>query len=52
MSSYDKRDMEASEDDNEYNEDYEDKVRWLDALLRKIGMLCQSDDLSLDRPDP
>jgi hypothetical protein len=41
MSSYDKRDMEASEDDNEYNEDYEDKVRWHDALLRKIGMLCQ-----------
>ncbi len=41
MSSNNKRDMEASEDDNEYNEDYEDKGRLHDALLRKIGMLCQ-----------
>jgi hypothetical protein len=41
MSSNIKRDMEASEDDNEYNEDYEDKGRPHDALLRKIGMLCK-----------
>ncbi len=33
--------MEASEDDDEYNEDYEDKGRLHDALLREIGMLCQ-----------
>ncbi len=33
--------MEASEDDNEYNEDYEDKGRPHDTLLRKIGMLHQ-----------
>ncbi len=41
MSSNNKRDMEASEDDDEYDEDYEDKGRSHDALLRKIGMLCQ-----------
>ncbi len=41
MSSNNKRDMEASEDDDEYNEDYKDKGRPHDALLRKIGMLCQ-----------
>jgi len=41
MSSYKKRDMEASEDDDEYDEDYKDKGRLHDALLRKIGMLCQ-----------
>jgi hypothetical protein len=41
MSSNNKRDMEASEDDDEYDEDYEDKGRLRDALLRKIGMLCQ-----------
>ena len=41
MPSNNKRDMEASEDDNEYNEDYEDKGRPHDTLLRKIGMLCQ-----------
>ncbi len=33
--------MEASDDDDEYDEDYKDKGRFLDALLRKIGMLCQ-----------
>ncbi len=33
--------MEVSDDDNEYDEDYEDKGRLHDALLRKIGMLCQ-----------
>ena len=41
MSSNNKRDMEASEDADEYNEDYKDKGRLHDALLRKIGMLCQ-----------
>jgi hypothetical protein len=33
--------MVASDDDNEYDEDYEDKGRLDDELLRKIGMLCQ-----------
>ncbi len=33
--------MEASDDDDEYDEDYVDKGRSHDALLRKIGMLCQ-----------
>jgi hypothetical protein len=41
MSSNKKRDMEAPDDDNEYDEDYEDKGRLHDALLRKIGLLCQ-----------
>jgi hypothetical protein len=41
MSSNNKRDMEASEDDNEYDEDYKDEGRSRDALLRKIGMLHQ-----------
>jgi hypothetical protein len=41
MTSNNKRDMEASEDDNEYGEDYIDTGRPHDALLRKIGMLCQ-----------
>jgi hypothetical protein len=41
MSSNKNRDMEASDDDNEYNEDYKDEGRLHDALLRKIGMLCQ-----------
>ncbi len=41
MSSINKRDMEASDDDNEYDEDYEDKGRLHDALLRKIRMLHQ-----------
>jgi hypothetical protein len=41
MSSNNKRDMEASDDDDEYNEDYKDKGRLHDALLRKIWMLRQ-----------
>jgi hypothetical protein len=41
MSSNNKRDREASDDDNEYDEDYKDKGRLHDALLRKIWMLCQ-----------
>jgi hypothetical protein len=41
MSSNKKRDMEASDDGDEYNEDYKDKGRLHDALLRKIGMLRQ-----------
>jgi hypothetical protein len=41
MSSNKKRDMEASDDDNEYDEDYKDKGRLHDALLRMIGMLRQ-----------
>jgi hypothetical protein len=41
MSSNKKRDMEASNDDDEYDEDYKDKGRLHDALLRKIGMLHQ-----------
>jgi hypothetical protein len=41
MSSNKKRDLEASDDDNEYDEDYKDKGRLHDALLRKIRMLCQ-----------
>ncbi len=31
----------ASDDDDEYGEDYEDKGRSDDELLRKVGMLCQ-----------
>ncbi len=31
----------ATDDDDEYDEDYEDKGRLDDELLRKIGMLCQ-----------
>jgi hypothetical protein len=41
MSSNKKRDMEASDDVDEYDEDYKDKGRLHYALLRKIGMLCQ-----------
>ncbi len=41
MLSNKKRDMKASDDDDEYDEDYEDKGRLHDALLRKFGMLCQ-----------
>jgi hypothetical protein len=41
MSSNKKKDMEASDDDNEYDEDYKDKGRLIDALMRKIRMLCQ-----------
>ncbi len=33
--------MEASDDDDEYDEDCEDKGRLHDALLRKIRMFCQ-----------
>ena len=33
--------MEASEDDDEFEEDYIDGSSLHDALLRKIGMLCQ-----------
>ncbi len=33
--------MEASDDDDEYDEDYKNKGKLHDALLRKIGMLCQ-----------
>ncbi len=36
------RDMEASDDDDEYDEDYEDEGRSHDALQRKIGVLYQS----------
>jgi hypothetical protein len=39
MSSNKKRDMVASDDDNEYDDDYEDEGRLDDELLRKIGML-------------
>jgi hypothetical protein len=41
MSTNNKRDMDASDDDDEYDEDYEDRNSLHDALLRKIGMLCQ-----------
>ncbi len=33
--------MEVSEDNDEYDEDYKDGSSLHDALLRKIGMLCQ-----------
>ncbi len=33
--------MEAFEDDDECEEDYKDGSSLYDALLRKIGMLCQ-----------
>jgi hypothetical protein len=39
MSSNNKRDMEVSDDDNEYYKDYKDGSSLHDALLRKIGML-------------
>jgi hypothetical protein len=41
MSTNNKRDMEASEDDDEFEEDYKDGSSLHDAVLRKIGMLCQ-----------
>jgi hypothetical protein len=41
MSTNNKRDMEASEDDDEFEEDYIDGSSLHDALLRKIGMLRQ-----------
>ncbi len=40
MSSNKQRDMVASDDDDEYDEDYEEECRSDDKLLRKIGMLC------------
>ncbi len=33
--------MEASDDDDKYDEDYKDKGRLHEALPRMIGMLCQ-----------
>jgi hypothetical protein len=41
MSSNKIRDMEASDDDDEYDKDYEDEGWLHDDLLRKIGMLHQ-----------
>ena len=41
MSTDNQRDMEASEDDDEFEEDYKDGSSLLGALLRKIGMLHQ-----------
>jgi hypothetical protein len=41
MSTNNKRDMEVFEDDDEYDEDYKDGSSLHDALLRKIGILCQ-----------
>jgi hypothetical protein len=42
MSTNNKRDMEASKDDDEFEEDYKDGSSLHDALLKKIGMLRQS----------
>jgi hypothetical protein len=41
MSTNNKRDIEVFEDDDEFEEDYKDGSSLHDALLRKIGMLCQ-----------
>jgi hypothetical protein len=41
MLSNKKRDMVASDDDDEYDDDCEDKGRSDDELLRKFGMLCK-----------
>jgi hypothetical protein len=41
MSTNNKSNMEAFEDDDEFEEDYKDGNSLHDALLRKIGMLCQ-----------
>jgi hypothetical protein len=41
MSNNNKRDMEAFEDDDELEDNYKDRSSSHDALLRKIGMLCQ-----------
>ncbi len=41
MSTNKKRDMEAFEDDDEFEEDYKDGSSLHGTLLRKIGMLCQ-----------
>ncbi len=35
------RDMEASEDDDDFEQDYKDRSSLHDSLLRKIRMLCQ-----------
>jgi hypothetical protein len=39
MSTNNKRDIEAFEDDDEFEEDYKDGSSLLDALLRKFYML-------------
>ncbi len=41
MSTNNKRDMEASENDDEFEEDYKDGSSLHDTLLRKIGKLRQ-----------
>jgi hypothetical protein len=41
MSTDNKRDMEAFEDDDEFDKNYKDGSSLHDALLRKIEMLCQ-----------
>ena len=41
MSTNNKRDMEASENDDEYDKGYKDGSSLHDTVLRKIGMLCQ-----------
>jgi hypothetical protein len=41
MSTNNKRDMDAFEEDDEFEEDYKDGSSLKDTLLRKIGMLCQ-----------
>jgi hypothetical protein len=41
MSTNNKRDMEASEDDDKYDENYKDRSSSHDALMRTIGILCQ-----------
>jgi hypothetical protein len=41
MSANNKRDMEASEDDDEFEEYYKDGSSLHGTLLRKIEMLCQ-----------
>jgi hypothetical protein len=41
MSTNYKKDMDASEEDNGFEEDYKDGSSLNATLLRKIGMLCQ-----------
>jgi hypothetical protein len=41
MSTNNKRDMDASEQDDGFEEDYNDGHSSNETLLRKIGMLCQ-----------
>jgi hypothetical protein len=42
MSTNNKRDMEVfQEDDDEFEDDYKDRISLNDTLLRKIGMLRQ-----------